>query len=59
VRLFDIFAGGTIPKGKKSLAYSLTYRAPDRTLTDAEVNRVHDEIKATLKKSLQCEIREE
>ncbi|MBI5396420.1 MAG: phenylalanine--tRNA ligase subunit beta [Verrucomicrobia bacterium] len=59
VGVFDIFAGGTIPKGKKSVAYSLTYRAPDRTLTDAEVNRMHDEIKATLKKSLQCEIREE
>jgi len=59
IGLFDIFAGGTIPKGKKSMAYSLIYRAPDRTLTDAEVNRVHEDIKATLKKTLQCEIREE
>ncbi|MBM3889252.1 MAG: phenylalanine--tRNA ligase subunit beta [Verrucomicrobia bacterium] len=59
IGLFDIFAGGAIPKGKKSMAYSLVYRAPDRTLTDAEVNRIHEDIKAALKKSLQCEIREE
>ena len=59
IGLFDIFAGRTIPKGKKSMAYSLIYRAPDRTLTDAEVNRIHEDIKATLKKTLQCEMREE
>jgi phenylalanyl-tRNA synthetase beta chain len=59
VRLFDIFAGKTIPAGKKSMAYSLTYRASDRTLTDAEVNKTHDEIVAKLKTELQCEVRAE
>ncbi len=59
VRLFDIFSGKTIPSGKKSMAYSLTYQAPDRTLTDAEVNKTHDEIVAKLKIELQCEVRAE
>jgi phenylalanyl-tRNA synthetase beta chain len=57
VELFDIFRGSSIPTGKKSLAYSLTFRAGDRTLTDAEVNAAHDGIKRQLQERLQCEIR--
>jgi len=40
------------------MAYSLTFRAPDRTLTDAEVNGAHEQVKRSLSQSLQCEIRE-
>jgi phenylalanyl-tRNA synthetase beta chain len=58
VELFDIFHGGTIPTGKKSMAYSLTYRAAERTLTDAEVNEAHDQLKRQLERALSCEIRE-
>jgi phenylalanyl-tRNA synthetase beta chain len=36
VRLFDVYVGEQIEDGKKSLAYALRFRAPDRTLTDAE-----------------------
>jgi phenylalanyl-tRNA synthetase beta chain len=55
--LFDIFRGGQIPAGKKSMAYSLTFRA-DRNLTDAEVNAAHEQMKRQLEKMLPCEIRE-
>jgi phenylalanyl-tRNA synthetase beta chain len=41
VLLFDVYAGANIPAGKKSLAFSLRYRAPERTLTDEEVNTLH------------------
>lgn len=41
VSLFDLYRGSNIPKGKKSLAFSIRYRAKDRTLTDAEVDSVH------------------
>ena len=34
VKLFDVYKGKGIPEGKKSVAYSLSLRAPDRTLTD-------------------------
>ena len=37
VRLFDVYTGEQIGEGKKSLAYAMRFRAPDRTLTDAEV----------------------
>jgi len=36
----------------------LTFRAADRTLTDAEVNEAHERIKRQLQKALSCEIRE-
>jgi len=37
-RLFDVFEGAPVPPGKKSLAFSLSFRAPERTLTDEEVD---------------------
>ena len=58
VELFDIYRGNSVPTGKKSMAYSLTFRAPDRTLTDAEVNAAHEQIKRLLQQTLRCEIRE-
>lgn len=36
IRLFDIYTGSQIGEGKKSLAFALGFRAPDRTLTEAE-----------------------
>lgn len=41
VELFDVFEGGTLPSGKKSVALTCRYRSTERTLTDDEVNRVH------------------
>lgn len=40
IELFDVYQGENIEKGYKSLAYSLTYRAKDRTLTEEEVNPI-------------------
>jgi phenylalanyl-tRNA synthetase beta chain len=37
-RLFDLFSGPPIPEGRKSLAFAVTFRAPERTLTDQEVD---------------------
>jgi phenylalanyl-tRNA synthetase beta chain len=45
VRLFDCYQGAPIPPGKKSLAYSIAYRAPDRTLTDDEVNALQERVR--------------
>jgi phenylalanyl-tRNA synthetase beta chain len=51
VKVFDAYQGKGLPDGKKSLAFSLVFRATDRTLTDAEVNnaftKVQDELTAT------------
>jgi phenylalanyl-tRNA synthetase beta chain len=47
-RLFDCYRGEPVPPGKKSLAYAISYRAADRTLTDDEVNDAHDVVRARL-----------
>jgi phenylalanyl-tRNA synthetase beta chain len=61
VELFDVFAdpsGTRIPADKKSLAYSLTYRSTDRTLTADEVNAAHTRLKERLKNALSVSLRE-
>jgi phenylalanyl-tRNA synthetase beta chain len=57
VSIFDVYAGEGIPAGKKSLAIKFTYRSLDRTLTDNEVNKVHDMIVGKIVKSTGAEIR--
>jgi phenylalanyl-tRNA synthetase beta chain len=42
VRLFDVYTGEQVGRGRKSLAYTLRFRAPDRTLTDDEVAVARD-----------------
>jgi phenylalanyl-tRNA synthetase beta chain len=43
LRLFDVYTGAQVGEDKKSLAYTLRFRAPDRTLTAAEATRARDE----------------
>jgi phenylalanyl-tRNA synthetase beta chain len=42
LRLFDVYTGPPVPAGSRSLAYALTLRAPDRTLTSEEATAVRD-----------------
>ncbi|MFM8469678.1 MAG: phenylalanine--tRNA ligase subunit beta [Limisphaerales bacterium] len=58
VELFDIFRGKNVPAGQKSLAYAFTYRATDKTLTDADVNAAHAKAVDALKQKLQATVRE-
>jgi phenylalanyl-tRNA synthetase beta chain len=44
VALFDVYAGGQLPPGKKSLGYRITFQSPTHTLTDEEVNKVLEQI---------------
>jgi phenylalanyl-tRNA synthetase beta chain len=57
VRLFDVYRGGSIPAGSKSLAFALSYQADDRTLTDKEVDRAHKKIEERLKRVLGAQVR--
>jgi phenylalanyl-tRNA synthetase beta chain len=47
-----------VPTGQKSLAYAFTYRSPERSLTDPEVNSVHEKLIALFKDRLQATVRE-
>lgn len=56
VQLFDIFTNESM-NGKKSMAYSLTFRSQERTLTDDEVNKAHEKLRAKLEHGLGVELR--
>ncbi|MGH7853667.1 MAG: phenylalanine--tRNA ligase subunit beta, partial [Candidatus Binatia bacterium] len=57
VEVFDQYLGAPIPEGKKSLAYKISYRAEDRTLTDTEINELHRRLVEQLGKTFGAERR--
>ena len=57
LRLFDVYRGEQIGEGKKSLAYSLVYQVPDRTLTDKQVLKIRKRIVHRLKTELDAHLR--
>jgi phenylalanyl-tRNA synthetase beta chain len=57
VNVFDVYQGKGLPEGTKSLAYSLVFRAADRTLIDDEVNAVFTKIQDELVKASGYQIR--
>lgn len=56
-KLFDVYTGNQIEKGYKSIAYSITYRSKERTLTDEDVAKVHDKILSELSEKLDANLR--
>jgi len=56
-RAFDEYHGSQVPEGHKSIAFTLTFRSPERTLTDAEVDKVLTEIKSMLEKRHEARFR--
>jgi len=58
VKLFDVYTGEQVPAGYRSLAYSLVFRAVDRTLTDAEIETHHKNILVHLEKTLAAKLRD-
>jgi phenylalanyl-tRNA synthetase beta chain len=57
VRLFDVYTGAQLGPGRKSLAYKLTFRAPDRTLTVEEAVAARDAAVAVASERVGAEMR--
>jgi phenylalanyl-tRNA synthetase beta chain len=57
VEVFDQYVGAPIPEAKKSLAYKISYRAEGRTLTDNEINALHQSLVDRLGKTFGAERR--
>ena len=55
---FDEYHGPQVPEGHKSIAFTLTFRSPERTLTDAEVDKVMTETKLGMQKRHKARFRE-
>ena len=56
-KVFDLFQGGTLPEGKKSIAFSVTIQPRDRTLTDQEIESLSAKIVAAVNKATGGELR--
>ncbi len=48
VHVFDLYEGERMEQGKKSIAFSLKYFDPERTLTDEDVTKAHDKVLAAV-----------
>ena len=59
VKVFDVYTGKSLPEGKKSLALTLEFRAPNRTLKDNEVNHVFECIQQQISTQTPYQIRSE
>ncbi|MBQ1407708.1 MAG: phenylalanine--tRNA ligase subunit beta [Eubacterium sp.] len=59
VKLFDIYRGIPVPPGMKSVAFSMTYRRSDRTLTDAETDAAHQQIVEALRNKFGAVLRDQ
>jgi phenylalanyl-tRNA synthetase beta chain len=57
IELFDVYTGDTIPAGTKSLAFALSYQAPDRTLGEKEIEKAHDAVERRVRHVLKAKIR--
>ena len=57
VELIDEFRGESVPTGQRSLAFRLVYRASDHTLTDEEINPIHQKVRQALEKEFQVNLR--
>jgi phenylalanyl-tRNA synthetase beta chain len=57
VRLFDLYRGEKVGTGKKSLAYSVTYQALDKTLSDKDVAGIRTRILKRLEQELDARLR--
>ncbi|SNB45355.1 phenylalanine--tRNA ligase subunit beta [Geobacter sp. DSM 9736] len=57
IDIFDFYKGEHVPEGKKSIAIRIRYRSADRTLTDDEVNPIHQRLVEKMVKNLKASIR--
>lgn len=57
VELFDEYRGDSVPDGQRSLAFRLVYRASDRTLTDEDIEPVHQKVREALVEKFRADLR--
>ena len=58
VKLFDVYRGKQVAEGKKSVAFTLTYRDKNKTLTDEDVAKVHEKVLKALEEKINASLRE-
>jgi phenylalanyl-tRNA synthetase beta chain len=57
MRVFDVYRGGQIPDGKKSIAFSVSFQSPERTLSDEDARALRERIVAALAERFGADLR--
>jgi phenylalanyl-tRNA synthetase beta chain len=57
MRVFDVYRGGQIPEGKKSVAFSVAFQSPERTLSDEDARELRERIVGSLAERFGAELR--
>ncbi len=57
MRAFDVYRGGQVEPGKKSIAFSVTFQSPERTLTDKEAAEIRNRIVSALEQAFGAQLR--
>jgi phenylalanyl-tRNA synthetase beta chain len=57
MRVFDVYRGGQIPEGKKSIAFSVAFQSPERTLSDEDARALRERVVAALAERFGAELR--
>jgi phenylalanyl-tRNA synthetase beta chain len=57
MRVFDVYRGGQIPEGKKSIAYRVAFQSPERTLSDDDARALRERIVTALADRFDAELR--
>jgi phenylalanyl-tRNA synthetase beta chain len=57
MKVFDVYRGGQIPEGKKSIAFSVVFQSSERTLSDEDARQLRDRIVGALAESFGAELR--
>ncbi|HEX9598956.1 MAG TPA: phenylalanine--tRNA ligase subunit beta [Gaiellaceae bacterium] len=57
MRAFDVYRGGQVEPGKKSIAFSVTFQSPERTLTDEDAAQLRNRIVAALEQAFGAQLR--
>jgi phenylalanyl-tRNA synthetase beta chain len=57
MRVFDVYRGGQIPEGKKSIAFSVEFQSPERTLSDEDARALRERIVSSLAERFGAELR--
>jgi len=56
-RVFDVYRGGQIPEGRKSVALRVAFQSPERTLSDEDAAEIRGRIVAALAERFRAELR--
>jgi phenylalanyl-tRNA synthetase beta chain len=57
MRVFDVYRGGQIPAGRKSIAFRVSFQSPERTLSDEDARALRERIVAALAEQFAAELR--